>query len=340
MHIAILCPFSQGPARGNLTTVDRISRFLQKCGCQVSLLPLDAPNLAELQGKLADDPPDLLHAFHAFHAGPSARKLAAQLKKPYLITLTGSDLFDPALRDHQQTRQSIADAVAVTCFDQLVAEQALSTFGMPHEKLVVIPQGVEPFSDSTPLSHPEDAFIILLPAALRPVKGIDDAITQLAPLAAEEPGLQLWLAGGILDKPYSETIIRMANERPWARLLGEIPRQEIGRYYLTADLVLNSSWFEGGMANALLEAMVMGRPVLARTIDGNRSLLQHQKTGWLYADGEELRKLLKRLMQQPEELLRVGQAAKEQARLAFSPERESASLRDLYSRLLETHRRT
>lgn len=340
MHIAILCPFSRGPARGNLTTVDRISRFLQKCGCRVSLLPLDAPNLTELQEQLAADPPDLLHAFHAFHAGPSARELAARLQRPYLVTLTGSDLFDPTLRDHQQTRQSIADAVAVTCFDQLVAEQALNTFGMPHENLVVIPQGVEPFNDSTPFSHPEDAFIILLPAALRPVKGVDDAITQLAPLAAKEPNLQLWLAGGVLDKPYSDIIAQMANELSWVRLLGEIPRQEMGRYYLTADLVLNSSWFEGGMANALLEAMVMGRPVLARAIAGNRSLLQHRKTGWLYADGEELRKLLKVLMQQPEELLRVGQAAQELARFAFSPERESASLRDLYSRLLEMHRRT
>ncbi len=340
MHIAILCPFSRGPARGNLTTVDRISRFLRKCGCRVSLLPLDAPDLAARQEQLAADPPDLLHAFHAFHAGPAARDLAVRLQRPYLVTLTGSDLFDPALRDHQQTRRSVADAVAVTCFDQLVAAQAVQIFNIPHQKLVVIPQGVEPFHGSTPLDRPEGAFVILLPAALRPVKGVDDAIAQLAPLAAQTPGLQLWIAGGILDKPYADVLGRMAHEFLWVRLLGEIPRQEMGGYYLAADLVLNSSWFEGGMANALLEAMVMGRPALARAIDGNRSLLQHQKTGWLYADGEELRNLLKMLIQQPGERARVGQAAQELARFAFSPERESASLRDLYSRLLETHRRT
>lgn len=334
MHIAILCPFSRGPARGNLTTVNRISRFLQKCGCRVSLLALDAPDLPELQHRLAAEPPDLIHAFHAHYAGPTARDLAAKLKIPYLVTLTGSDLFDPTMRDDHQTRQVITDAVCVTCFDRLVAGQAASAFGLPLEKLIVIPQGVEPFDSTTPVSRPDSSFIVLLPAAMRPVKGIDDAITQIITLALTEPSLQLWVAGGVLDYAYAKKIEQLAAEQPWVRLLGEIPRHQMGGYYLAADLVLNSSWFEGGMANALLEAMVTGRPVLARAIPGNRSLLQDGKTGWLYANGNELRKLLKMLMAQPAQRIQAGQAAQELVRFAFSPERESASLRDLYNQIL------
>lgn len=333
MHVALLCPFSHGPARGNLTTVDRIFRNLQAAGHQVSLLPLDAADLAQRRMQLTLNPPDLFHAFHAYHTGPLARELASEFRVPYLITLTGSDLFDPALRDHPLTQSAVAQAACITCFDQLVAGQAAAAFQVAEGRLRVIPQGVEPFFGATPLSKVSDAFVVLLPAALRPVKGVDDAIAQLAPLAASEPRLNLWVAGGALDQIYAEQLLQMTAGQPWISLLGEIPRQRMGDYYLTADLVLNSSWFEGGMANALLEAMVMGKPLLARDIAGNRSLVQDQKTGWLYRDGDEMRHLLTMIMEQPAQRLLVGQAAQQRAQNVYSPAREVKALVELYRQL-------
>lgn len=333
MHIALLCPFSHGPARGNLTTVDRIYRNLQASGHQVSLLPLDAADLVQRRIQLSLNPPDLFHAFHAYHTGPLARELASEFQVPYLITLTGSDLFDPALRDHPLTQSAVTQAACITCFDHLVASQAATAFQIAEGHLRVIPQGVEPFYGATPISKASDAFVVLLPAALRPVKGVDDAITQLAPLAALEPRLHLWVAGGALDQAYADQLLHVTSDQPWVRLLGEIPRQRMGDYYLAADLVLNSSWFEGGMANALLEAMVMGKPLLARDIDGNRSLVQDQKTGWLYRNGDEMRRLLSMTMEQPAQRLLVGQAAQQRAQDVYSPAREVEALDKLYRQL-------
>lgn len=255
---------------------------------------------------------------------------------PYVITLTGSDLFDQAFRCHPATRETIRDAAMVTCFDPLVAQIAAEQLPLTNGKLEVVPQGVEPFPNIIPRTTADNALTILLPAALRPVKGIDWAIEQLEPLAAQLSRLQLWIAGGVLDVVHAERICALAADLPWVQLLGEIPYQSMGSLYTAADFVLNSSLFEGGMANALLEAMVMARPVLARDIPGNRSLVDHGRTGWLYDSGAALRELILTYAEQPDLRLSIGQAAQQHVTAHFSPEQEAQSLIEIYQRLGST----
>lgn len=336
MRIALFCPFSQGPTRGNITSVQRIARHLQAHGLQTCQIALDASDLSLRLQNLVSTPLTLLHGFHAFHTGPLTRSTAHHLGLPYLITLTGSDLFDPALRDHTETRQALHDAAAVTCFDPIVAELALQAFPEISAKLHVIPQGVEPFHDTTPAEKPSDSFVILLPAALRPVKGIDSAIEQLTPLALEQPHLQLWIAGGELDGHYAATVHAQAAKLPWVKLLGEVSHQAMGALYAAADLVLNSSQFEGGMANALLEAMVMGKPVLARDVPGNRSLIRDKETGWLFQDGDEVRRLIRQLMADPTLRDTVARQAQQHVLAQYSPQREADLLAQLYRSLLDS----
>ncbi len=333
MFCALFCPFSHGPTRGNITSVQRIARHLQLQGCRVQLITLDTADLEQQLDLLLHDPPDLLHAFHAHYAGPLARATAARLGIPYLITLTGSDLFDPALRDHADTLQALNDAKAVTCFDDLIAEQAVAAFPDIAAKLTIIHQGVEPHPVVPHCTRTDSALVILLPAALRPVKGIETALEQLTPLALQLPHLQLWIVGGVIDPGYAAMISARAARLPWVRLLGEVPHRAMGSCYASADLILNCSVFEGGMANALLEAMVLGRPVIANNIPGNRSLIRHGETGWLYNSGEELRQLVVTLAQQPDQRQRVGRAAQQLALTTFCPEQEACDLIRLYRQI-------
>lgn len=333
MLCALFCPFSQGPTRGNITSVKRIAKHLQLQGCRVQLIPLDDADREQQATQLQNDLPDLLHAFHAHYAGPAARTAAARLDRPYLITLTGSDLFDPALRDHPDTRQALVDASAVVCFDPLVAQQVLAHLPRLEQKLQIVPQGVEPFPPASVWPRNTTEFVILLPAALRPVKGIDQAIEQLAPLAATLPHLRLWIAGGIIDKTYAHQIQTTVSRHPWISLLGEIPYTQMGSVYAAADLVLNSSLFEGGMANALLEAMVMGKAVVAADIPGNRSLIRQGKTGWIYSSGRELCDVVSGLMEQPDQRQRVGRAAQEFVLTHCAPKQEAAALLRLYEQI-------
>jgi glycosyltransferase involved in cell wall biosynthesis len=336
MHVTLVSPFSVGPTRGNITTVRRIASYLPETGCRVAMLPLDALSTPEQAQLLSRNRPDLLHAFHAYHSGPTTRRLARLLGVPYLLTITGSDLFDPAMNGDGATRRAIADAAAVTCFDPLVARCLKDVFPEAPGKLAVIPQGVAPLPVRESSLHAGEDFLILLPAALRPVKGISSALDALTPLAEEFPRLRLLLAGGDLDPEYSAMIRGRVARLPWVQLLGEVPCQRMGALYAAADLVLNCSLFEGGMANSLLEAMSMGRPILARDVPGNRALVRQGKTGWLYESDDELRDLVRLVILDPEQGRRVGEAGRIHVGRRCSPSLEARRYASLYERVIRS----
>lgn len=334
INVTLISPFSIGPARGNMTTVRRIAAHLPQTGCRVIELTLDSMLFEEQCRLLSQTTPDLLHAFHAHLAGPDARLLAGQLGIPYLVTITGSDLFDPELCGEASTGQALAGAAAVTCFDQLVAGHLAQLFPEVAGRIAVVPQGVAPFPPGPPYLHGDDEFIVLLPAAIRLVKGITSAIEALTPLAGEFPRLRLLVVGGELDRLHAADIRARVATLPWVGMPGEIPHRQMGALFAAADLVLNSSYFEGGMANALLEAMIMGRPVLARDVLGNRSLIRHGQTGWLYRSDDELRQLVRSMLLNPSAGREVAEGGRLFVTEHYSIAAEVAGYRSVYERII------
>jgi len=334
MHIALICPFSAGPARGNITTVQRIADHLQSAGCRITTINLDTTNAEDSHSLLEQARPQLLHAFHAYHAGPTARLVSRSLKIPYMITITGSDLFDSNVCEASETKLAIVEADAVTCFDALVARKLSKIYPQITDRLSVIPQGVAPLPLNEPFPCAEGEFLILLPAALRPVKGVTDAIEALTPLAGEFPALRLLVAGGALDRNYAARVHELAELRPWVKLMGDVPHQQMGALFAAADLVLNSSIFEGGMANALLEAMAMGKPVLASDVLGNRSLVRHGETGWLYSSDDEMRNHVRMMLGSSGYGTDISSAGRSYVQRYCSPRAEAQSYVAVYRRLI------
>lgn len=334
MRAALISPFSSGPVRGNIITVQRIAQHLPATGCEVLTIGLDTAHDQLLDQQLDRFRPDLLHAFHAFHSGPKTRLLARQRTLPYLITMTGSDLHEAGLCDHPDTVLALRDTAAITCFDQPAAEQLITRYPQLAERVVIIPQGVEPLEVHHPVTRSPDLFVILLPAAIRPVKGILEAIQALTPLAAEFPQLRLWLAGGDLDPRYAAQVRHLASSLPWLMLLGEVAHGQMGDLFASADLIVNNSRFEGGMANSLLEAMAAARPVIARNVPGNRSLIKHGITGWLFDNQQELQELIRHTVTRKSLLHEVGAAARELVTRHYSARREAYALVKLYQQII------
>lgn len=335
MRIALLSPFNTGPSRGNLITVRRIADHLPSVGCQPAVIPLDTMPEAKQKKLLQSFRPELIHGFHAFHSGPSAQLCANWLDIPYLLTITGSDLFNEAMRLAPQTVSAITRAKAVTCFDALIAAHFAKAFPDSACKIYVIPQGVSLLPPTTPPKHRSTSPVILLPAAMRPVKGIMEAIDALTPLLQELPDLHLVLAGGTLDSSYAESVRKRAQNLAWISMPGDVPHEKMPDMYAASDMVLNCSHFEGGMANTLLEAMAAGKPVLARNIPGNRSLIQHGKTGWLYETDDELRNHILNIAKRPDQGITVGRAACLYVTSHFSAQQEAGKLAGLYRELLQ-----
>src|SRR5512141_661028 len=105
----------------------------------------------------------------------SCSRVAADLGAARMFTITGSDMFDEAQRCRPETVNALRRAAAVVCFDELVAAETITYFPELAGRLRIIPQGVEQLAPAGPaLSElAEDVFVVLFPAALRPVKNLE-----------------------------------------------------------------------------------------------------------------------------------------------------------------------
>ncbi|MDA8427715.1 MAG: glycosyltransferase [Geobacteraceae bacterium] len=335
MRIALISPYSGAPMRGNITTVRRINRFLVLAGVVTLNLATDSLSVSEMELRLAEFKPDLIHCFHAHSCGAISRQLAERFKVPYIITITGSDVHDPLQRNHPETVTAIEAAQGVVCFSDSDADALSAYIPGIGARISVAPQGVEPIAcdGKATFDLDPDAFILLLPAALRPVKQVEFPIRSLAQLVQHDPTLRLVIAGGVIDREYTASISRMLCETTYATWLGEVPYEQMGNLYTRADLVLNCSRSES-MPNSLMEAMALGRPVLAANIPGNRSLVRHGQNGWLYDNVEDFRKLAVQIRRNTALREQVGVRAQGFMMANFSPQQEAGRYLSIYRRLV------
>jgi L-malate glycosyltransferase len=336
MRICLIAPHYYPPENGNAVTVRRIERQLRLLGCEVQVFPVDCMSGEELLAGVKAFAPQLLHAFHGYHGGRMAHALAGQLSIPYLVTLTGTDVYQ-ALDDHRSfdTHAALRGAVRLVAFHAYVKRRLAEHLPSLEERTVVIPQGVE--LPALPPEGPGSAqnCTFLLPAGLRPVKNVLFPLQPLAALHAIYPGIRLLLVGPVLDAAYAAEVMEALERHPFARYLGTVGHDAMGELYRGADVVLNSSLIEGGMANSVLEALAHARALLVTDIEGNRSIIKECATGLLYRDAAEFTRKAELLVTDPDLRQRLGRNGRVLVRDKYPPEREGLCYLQLYQEVLE-----
>jgi len=182
-------------------------------------------------------------------------------------------------------------------------------------RIEVVPQSVDLPDPSHP-GVPGPAArgpVMLFPAGIRPVKRPLFPLAPLDSVAARYPGFELRYIGPILDVSEGETLLRALQDRRWARYLGEVPHAAMAAVLRDADVVLNCSLSEGGMANSVLEALACGRAVLASDIAGNRSVIEDGVTGLLFGEPGDFADKAARLLDDPALRERLGEAGRARA---------------------------
>jgi glycosyltransferase involved in cell wall biosynthesis len=321
--------------RGNAITVRRIERHLATLDHEVRVWSLEEAAPERAVREIAAMAPDLVHAFHAHAGGRVALAVACRTGIPYLITLTGTDVYE-ALEDQRrsETREALAGARLLAVFHRSMGRRLEEHGPELAPRIRVVPQGVElPGDDCRGLGGglvSGEMFTFVLPAGLRPVKDVLFPLEPLSQLYARHPEVRFILAGPVLEPDYAARVMAELERRPFAHYLGGIGHDSIGCLYKKASVVLNTSRFEGGMANSVLEGMAYGKPVLVSDIDGNRSVVTEGETGLLYGDAGQFLAQAERLLRDEELRQRLGGAARRFVLEHFPPEREAAAYGDLY----------
>ncbi len=141
-------------------------------------------------------------------------------------------------------------AVRVLTVSERTRRDLRELYGVPDEKIVVTPNGVDPAF--TPGDSPSQGDFVLVVGAVQERK---NPLAALA--AAEAAGLPLVVAGPAKD----EALARELQQRG-ARVTGYVKQAELVGLYRGAACLVQSSRYEG-FGLPVLEAMACGTPVVA-----------------------------------------------------------------------------
>lgn len=339
-RVALLTPFAAPSVRGNAVTVQRVARGLARRGVDLAVWDLAVTADAQVEAEVAEFRPALVHAFHAYRVGPLAVRLARRAEIPLVVTLTGTDanhdLFDPGRA--AAVRRVLEAAARLTVFHPTVAERVAGALPDLGARLVTVPQAValegnEPLDLEAHVALPRPAVLFLFPAGIRMVKRPAFPLAPLDAVAARDPSLRLLYAGPVLDPVEGAALSRALAGRPWAQRLGAVAHAQMAALLGRADVVLNCSISEGGMANSVLEALAMERAVLASDIAGNRSLVIHGETGLLFSDEASFVDGAARLARDAGLRQRLGRAGRAYVERVYPPAREIDGYMSVYRAL-------
>jgi len=169
-----------------------------------------------------------------------------------------------------------------------------------------------------------------------------DILLQAASLVLKKhPGVRFDLVGGVIpgEEKYAERVYSLNKElhtQEQVHFLGAIP------YHDTMDLLAASDIFvfptrSEMMPRAVIEAMLVGKPIVASAVDGILDLLENGKSGILVQPGnaDELAKAICGFIKDPSFAKQLGKKAQEYVSVFCSPENVGKSFLDFYQSIIE-----
>ncbi len=225
-----------------------------------------------------------IHVHHGYLAAWIGMVAARLLDIPYSLTLHGSDLLlRPTFLDVKL--QHCAVCFTVSEYNRRYLLQRYPQINP--SRVVVQRMGVHvPFAQpsegpSRSRGHP---FTLLTVGRLHFVKDHAFLVRACAVLKALGVRVLCQIAGDGPERSRLQELIRRLQLTEEIQLLGHVSRNRLGTLYREADLVVLTSQSEG-IPLTLMEAMALGRPVLAPAITGIPELIVDGKTGFLYRPG-------------------------------------------------------
>lgn len=263
MKVCVASPYPLEDLKGNSVTTRRVVELLRAGGHE-----------ARASHGWDGRPAEVLISLHAVKGAEAVFQFCRQVPGGgVIILMTGTDLY----RDLENGSESGTRALRMA--DAIVVVQEAAIARLPaevREKAVVIAASLHPIAKKAcPVRPP---FAISVVGHPRPVKRPFLTIEAVS-RHPEWQAVEVWQIGAALDEDsrrQAEEWVRRDSRYRW---FGGLPREEALALCAQSSLTVNSSRLEGG-ANAVLEAMTMGVPVLASRIEGNAGLLGEQYPGY------------------------------------------------------------
>lgn len=237
----------------------------------------------------SETPFDLVDAQFFWPDGPAAMAIAAELGVPLSVKARGADIHHWSAVDgcDSQILAAIRFASGLLAVSGALADD-LVRLGADRAKITVHRTGIDRalFSLSSQsraalraaLPIPADKALLVSVGALIARKGQGLAIEALAQL----PDARLVLIGDGEDRQRLESMAQYSAVAGRVHFTGSLPHAEIARHLQAADLAILPSASEG-LANAWIEALACGTPLVITDVGGAREVLKEAVAGRIVA---------------------------------------------------------
>jgi glycosyltransferase involved in cell wall biosynthesis len=232
-----------------------------------------------------EQPFDAVDAQFFWPDGPAAMRIADALGLPFSIKARGADIHHWTTVEgcREQIVEAAQRANGLLAVSEAIAAD-IAALGVDPAKIRIHRTGIDrelfhvPQQDRaalrTLLSLPQDGALLASVGALIPRKGqgfVIEALTQL-------PGVRLALVGEGEDQAKLQMLARDLNVADRVHFLGPRPHAEIAQIVQAADVAVLPSSSEG-LANAWIEALACGTPLVITDIGGAREVLRDESGG-------------------------------------------------------------
>lgn len=246
----------------------------------------------------------LIHANWLATCLPAAL-IGALVRKPFIVTVRGEDLRMLRLRLVRILLWPfISRSRAVVVVGQSLKLELLGLLPALNVRTFVVENGVEPPAITAQMlaevraqySLPENRRYIIFVGSIIPRKRVAEAIRIFSKIYNDN--VDLLLCGRLDDTDYvreCRQIVDECNLGERVRFLGKIPPKSVWGLLALSTLYLTASEFEG-RPNAVLEALSVGLPVVARSIPAHVNVVSHDQSGYLYSSEEEASAALNRFI--------------------------------------------
>lgn len=326
-QVTLICPF-ESP----FTTA------LRQMGCDVYIAPVeDDPRWRSIQLAIEVI---RLHNIDIVHAHmPKAHVLAGLAARltgiPAVATVHGMNITSHELG----IWRAVSSTLVTVC--QEAYTQALA-MGVHPDRVHLIPNGVDvemfhPDSDGSAfrasINVPADAPLVGFVGRLEWEKGPDQFLRAAEMVHRRRPDVYFALVGqGGMRNDLLNLAERLGiGDR--VRFAGV--RANMVDVYPAFDIVASSSRSEG-MPLSILEAMACGRAVVALAVGGVTEIIESEGTGYIVSacDWENQSWRMLDLLDQPERITRMGQAARRRAEDMFDIRLSATRTADLFRQLV------
>ena len=184
---------------------------------------------------------------------------------------------------------SVRRAARVLTVSERTRDDLVELYGIPRDRVVVTPNGVDP--EFAPGPPPADGYALLvgaIQARKDPLAAVD---------AAAAAGLQLVAVGPTKDEALARELARRG-----ADLRGYVPRDELAELYRGAACLVLPSRYEG-FGLPVLEAMASGTPVV---VGADAALREVAGDAAVFAEPGELADGIRQALRDRERLVAAG----------------------------------